>query len=301
MDTQVISGLSMALPIGLLLLLGFWLLFRKRPAERLPALHSMVLMFLIFMILQFLFLVFHEGGHSLYAIGHGVPVTLYVHPFFFSGFSRPIIDTSFWMDILGSAIATPLALLISAPFWKRRSLALLPLVMLFPWVAVNDGLNISGVMGGDFVNVIHKTGLPHALFVILGVLLFFIGLISLFSLFPLAGMDPREYKVLFVLPAAMFLISVLSFLVAQLFVPGSPIDRNYSLGPDILLTASMSILLYPVIGFVLGVLYITLFRVLHPRLPAWLRNKTVSLNWKDLRFTGILWAVSLVIGFIIVI
>jgi hypothetical protein len=43
MNTQVISGLSMALPIALVLLLGFVLLFRKRPAERLLALRSMVL------------------------------------------------------------------------------------------------------------------------------------------------------------------------------------------------------------------------------------------------------------------
>jgi hypothetical protein len=301
MNTQVISGLSMALPIALLCLLGFWLLFRKRPAERLPALRSTVLMFLLFMILQFVFLVFHEGGHSLYTIRHGVPVTLYVHPFFFSGFSRPIIDTSLWMDILGSAIATPLALLISAPFWKHRSLALLPLVMLFPWVAVNDGINISGMMGGDFVNVVQKTGLPPALFVVVGVLLLFIGLLSLFSLFPLAGMNPRQDTALFVLPAAMFLISVLSFLVAQLFVPGSPIDRKYALGADILLTANMSLLLYPIIGFVLAVLYVTLFRAFHPRLPAWLRSETVSLNWKDLRIPGIVWAASLAIGLIIVI
>src|SRR5512136_133305 len=295
MNPQVISGLSTALPIALVLLLGFWLLFRKRPAESLLALRSMVLMFLLFMIVQFLFLVLHEGGHSLYCVCQGVPVTLYVHPFFFSGFSRPILDTSFWADILGSATSIPVALLISWLSWKRRSPALLPLAMLFPWVALYDGINITGIMGGmsgDFVNVVQKTGLPAAPFVILGALIFCIGLISLFSLFPLAGMDPGDNQALFVIPAAMFLISVLSFLVAQLFVPGSPIDRQYSLGQDILLTANISILLYPIVGLILAVLYVSLFRKISPRLPAWLRNETVKLTWKDLRLPGILWAVS---------
>lgn len=303
MNTQVISGLGMALSLALILFLAFLLLFRKRPTERLPVFRSMVLMSLLFMMLQFVYLLFHEGGHSLYAIWRSVPVMLYVHPFFFSGFSRPIIDAGIWQDILGSATAILISLLISLLFWKRRSPALLPLVMLFPWAALYDGINITGVMGGmsgDFVNVVQKTGLPAALFVILGVLIFCIGLIALFSLFPLAGLDPRDNRALFVIPAAMYLISVLSFLVAQLFVPGSPIDRKYSLGQDILLTANFSILLYPIVGFVLAVLYVTLFRKQYPRLPTWLYAETVNLTWKDLRVPGIFWAVSLITGLIII-
>lgn len=304
MNAQANSGLGLALLIALVLLSGFVLLFRKRPAERLLALRSMILMFLLFMIVQFLYLVFHEGGHSLVIVRQGVPVTLYVHPFFFAGFSRPIVDTGLWVHILGSATSIPVALLISLLSWKRRSPALLPLAMLFPWVALCDGINITGILGGmsgDFANVVQITGLPAALFDILGALIFCIGLISLFSLFPLAGLDPRDSQALFVIPAAMFLISVLSFLVAQLFVPGSPFDREYSLGQDILLTANFSLLLYPIVGFVFAVLYGTLFRQLVPRLPAWLRAETVQLLWKDLRLPGILWAVSVAIGLIIVI
>jgi hypothetical protein len=301
MNTQVIPALIAALPIALLLLLGFWLLFRKRPAERPSALRSTVLMFLLFMLLTFLHLVLHEGAHSLYTIWHGVPVTLYVHPFFFSGYSRPFIDTSIWEDIPGSAGAIPVALLISLLFWKRRSLALLPLVMLFPWTALTDGLNVTGIMGGDFANVVQKTGLPTAPFVILGALIFCIGLVSFFSLLPLAGLDPRDRRTLFAIPAAMFLVSVLSFLVAHLFVIGSPIDREYSLGREILLTANSSLLLYPMFGLLLALLYVTVFRKLYPRMPAWLRTKTIDLTWKDLRLPGILWAVSLVIGLVVVI
>jgi len=108
----------------------------------------------------------HEGGHSLYLLVRGVPITLYVHPFIFSGFARPIIpNSSPWPDILGSATAIPVGLLISLLFWKHRSLALLAWVMLFPYIAMLDGFNVMGIMG-DFCNVVQSTGLPAALFFI---------------------------------------------------------------------------------------------------------------------------------------
>ena len=53
-------------------------------------------------------------------------------------------------------------------------------------------------------------------------------------------------------------------------------------------------------GLLLAVLYITLFRKIHPRLPAWLRTDTVALTWKDLRLPAILAAVSVILGLIIV-
>jgi len=183
-------------------------------------------------------------------------------------------------------------------FWKRRSLALLPLVMLFPWIALSDGYNVMGIQD-DFRNLVQSTGLPAAPFFILGALIFCIGLISLFSLFPLAGLDPGDNKALFVLPAAMFLISTVSFLVEHLFVPGSPIDLEYFMGREILLENLF--IFWLIFGIVLAVLYVTLFRKLYPRLPAWLRSETVNLTWKDLRLPGILWAVSVVIGLIIII
>ncbi len=301
LDTRplVISGLGTALAIALLLLLGFWLLFRKRPAGRLPALRSMILLFFLFMLLKFLQVLIHEGGHSLYALLRGVPTTLYVHPFMFAGYSRPnIVGASIGYDILGSAIALPVGLLISMLFWKRRSTARLPLLMLFPFIALNDGFNVMGMMG-DFRNVVQSSGLPAALFLILGALIFCIGMLSLFSLLPLAGLDPGDPGALFVLPAAVFLASALSFLVAHLFVPGSPIARAYFLGREILSSASLGFV-FTVIFFVLAVLYVSLFRKLSPWLPAWLRSGTVNLTWKDLRLPGILWAVSVIIGLIVI-
>jgi hypothetical protein len=303
MDTAplLIRGLGTALGIGLVLALGFWLLFRKRPAERLAALRSTVLISFLFMVVFFIQVVFHEGGHALVPLMRGVPITLYVHPFRFAAYARPIVDATIGKDILGSATSLPLCLLISGLLWKRRRPVLLPLVMLFPYAAMGDGINLTGVMGGDFSNVVQSTGLPAPLFLILGGPIVGAGLVSMFSLFPLAGMDPKDKRALYVLPASLFLIGIISFVVAHLFVLGSPIDREYWMGPEIILSANLSIYLLPIMGTVLAVLYVTLFRWLYPRLPAWLRNETVRLTWKDLRLPGILWAVVVAIGLIVVI
>lgn len=302
LDTRplLMSALVTALPIGGILLLGLWLLFRKRPAQRLPALRSMVLILMLFMFVSFIQVLAHEGGHSLHLLANGVPATLYVHPFFFKGFSRPLIDVSIWKDILGSGVSLPLCLLISAPLWKRRSLALLPLVMVFPYAALSDGINITGILGGDFLNLAQSSGLPPVLLVIAGAVIVCIGLIAMLSLFPLAGLDPDDPTALFALPAALFLWSALSFLTAHLFAPGSPIDLEYFVGGEIL-RSSNSFLLLLVIGALIAVLYVTLFRKLYPRLPAWLRTETTNLTWKELRMPGILWAASIAIGLVIVI
>ena len=125
-------------------------------------------------------------------------------------------------------------------------------------------------------------------------------MLTLFALLPFAGLDPGDNKALFVLPAAMFLISALSFPLALLFVPGSAIDLEYFAGREIVQSAGM-FALWTGFGLLLGLLYVTLYRKLSPRLPAWLRSETVELAWRDLRLPAILWAISLVIGLVIVI
>jgi len=143
-------------------------------------------------------------------------------------------------------------------------------------------------------------GLSPIPFFILGALIILVGLALLFAVFPLLGLDARDKRTLFVLPAALFLQSALSFLVALLFVPGSPIDRQYFLGQEIMAGAN-SFLMAAVTGVILALLYITLYRKLQPRLPAWLRTEKVEPTWKDLRLPALLASASLVIGLIIVI
>jgi hypothetical protein len=295
----LITGLRIALPIALILLLGFWLLFRKRPSERLSALRSMLLMLCLLLLVKFMQLILHEGGHSLYLLVRGIPITLYVHPFDFSGFYRPQLNYSdIWTHIPGSATAIPAALLISLPFWKRRSLAVLPLVMLFPFVALNDGMNVMG-FDGDFWNLVQVTGMSAIPFLVLGALIVVVGIVSWFAILPLADLEPQDRKPLFVLPAAMFLWGALSQLVALIFVPGSPIDAQYFLGREILASAN-SILMMTLIGAFLAVVYVTLWRRVYPKLPAWLRTEKVDLTWKDLRVPALLAVVSIVLGLIII-
>ena len=111
--------------------------------------------------------------------------------------------------------------------------------------------------------------------------------------------NPKDKKSLFVFPAAMFLLSTLSFLVAYLFVPGSPIDREYFLGQEIIAQAN-SFIPQTVIGLSLAVLYLTLYRKIAVRLPAWLRTETARLTWKDLRIPALLAAVSVILGILII-
>ena len=295
----LITGLRTAFPIALILLLGFWLIFRTRPSERLPALRSVFLMLCLLLLVKFMQLILHEGGHSVYLLVRGIAITLYVHPFDFSGFYRPQLDyADIWTHLLGSAIAIPAALLISLPFWRRRSLALLPLVMLFPFVALNDGMNVMG-FDGDFWNLVQVTGMSAIPFLILGGLIVVVGIVSWFAILPLAGLEPQDRKPLFVLPAAMFLWGGLSLLVALIFVPGSPIDAEYFLGREILASAN-SILMMTLIGTFLAVVYVTLWRRVYPKLPACLRTEKVDLTLKDLCVPALLAVVSVVLGLIVI-
>jgi hypothetical protein len=299
-DTQsfLVKGLRVAISIALVLLMGFWLLFRKTPSERLPKLHSMLLLFCLLLLFRFLHLVLHEGGHCLYLVSRGIPSTLYVHPFLLSGYCRPGIN-GIWSDLLGTMTALPLAALISLLFWKRRSLALLPIVMFFPFVAsLHEGFNVMG-LEGDFLNIVQINGLSPVPFYVLGGSIVLVGFFFLFAIFPLLGLDPKDKGSLFVLPAAMFLNSALTFLVAYLCVPGSPIDSEYFLAQEIMAQASPFIP-QTIIGLILAVLYLTLYRRIVVRLPAWLRTETVALTWKDLRLPAVLALTSVVLGMLII-
>jgi hypothetical protein len=161
----LLSGLGIAASIALILLLGFWLLFRKHSGERLLALRSMLLFFCLLLWLTFMQRLLHEGGHALYTLIRGAPSLLFVHPFNFPGYSRPILDASVWKDISGSVSALSFSLIISLPFWKRRSLALLPLVVICPYVLYSNGMYIFS-REGDFRNLMQTTGLPAIVLII---------------------------------------------------------------------------------------------------------------------------------------
>ncbi len=55
-----------------------------------------------------------------------------------------------------------------------------------------------------------------------------------------------------------------------------------------------------VMGVLLALLYLTVYRWLRPRLPAGLRMETVNLTWRDLRLPGLLFVTSVIVGGIII-
>jgi len=91
----------------------------------------------------------------------------------------------------------------------------------------------------------------------------------------------------------------LSMLVAHLVVPGSPYDVQYSIAAE-LIPNTNNFAIGTASWVILAMLYVTLFRWVYPRLPAWLRTETVALTWKDLRLPALLAAVSVILGLIII-
>jgi hypothetical protein len=121
------------------------------------------------------------------------------------------------------------------------------------------------------------------------------------SLFPLLGLSPQDKKSLFVIPAGYFLCTVLGLAIAYLIVPGSSFYITEWVVEETLVLAYQAIISLPVMGLILAVLYVSLFRRLYPKLPAWLRTETVTLAWKDLRLPAVLAAISVILGLIIII
>jgi hypothetical protein len=152
----------------------------------------------------------------------------------------------------------------------------------------------------DFNNIVQLTGLSPIIFQLSGLLLVVAGIFLFISLFPLLGLAPRDLRSLLVVPAALFLWSVVGLIVGTLFVPGSPIDVAYGLGEELLPTARSSLVLYLIFGVVLAGTYVTLYRWVYPRLPAWLRTEIVSLTWKDLGFPAVLAVICVVVGILII-
>jgi hypothetical protein len=271
----------------------------------LAVVRSTLLFFCLVFPLTFLHSILHEGGHALNMLAHGEPVTtLYIHPFSFAGFSRPMPTyNSVWFHAMGTLVALGVSLLIFILLWKRRSISNLPLVMLFPWIAIISGVGVIYIPAqtGDYYNIMQLAGLPGAVLFVPGILLILLGIFFFVSLLPLLGLAPSDARSLIPIPAGLLLWSLLSIAVAYLFVPGSPVDVHFQLANEIIQTANSAPITAVIMGVLIAAIYVGLYRWIYPRLPAWLRTETVIPTWKDLRLPGILWAVSVIVGLIIII
>jgi hypothetical protein len=292
--------LIVALVIAFGLLAGYWLYFRKRPSERRPAILSTLLLFCGLFPMSFLGFILHEGGHALANLLLGGTVwDFYVHPFTFSGFVRPITDAgSVWTHALGYATNLLVSFVILCLLWKRRSIANLPLVMLFPFWAHYQGILIL-ILNGDTANIMQVTGLPAIVFVILGLVLLCVGLLFLLAIFPLLGLTPRDVKSFLILPMAFSLYSLVGWLVAHWVVPGSDFNYRYLEGVSIIESANVMAVAMPLLGGLLAIAYMALYHKIQPSL-AFLHTKTAALTWKDLRLPAALAVVSILVGLFII-
>jgi hypothetical protein len=260
------------------------------------------LFFCVLFSLRFLILLFHEGGHVLPDLIDGnVTNILYVHPFTFSGFAGLGFQYRVITYAAGPVMAVLVPLLIFILLWKHRSAALLPLIMVFPWSAMEVGINLVQIaQTGDYHNIIHLTGLSEAVLVIPCLVVFVIGCFYFLSLMPLLGLGPKDWRVLLVLPAAVIPWIGVSLLVAPLVVPGSPIDTIYHQGTMIIQEASGIGPFDVLLMLFLGVIYLTLYRLIYPRIPSWLKTETVLLTWKDLRIPALSAAACVIVGLILI-
>jgi hypothetical protein len=266
---------------------------------------STLLLFFLFFPLSFMRQFFHEGGHALFNLAQGVPIHfLYAHPFSFVGFVRPMVDYySIWQHVLGSAVEILVSLLIFILLWKRRSIYTLPFLMILPWTAIFTGIGEAlDILGksGDAYNIISITGLPAIVFYIVDFILAIVGIFFFISLFPLLGLAPEDGKALFVLPAGMLLYAALGSMIANLFVPGSSIDVRYHLAHEIIASAYYRPIFMGLIGVLLAVIYITLYRRVYQKLPVSLQAEKECPTWRNLWYPGLLFTVSVIIGLIVI-
>jgi hypothetical protein len=268
-------------------------------------LQSTLLVFLLFFPVTFMSMFLHEAGHALFHLTQGVPVHfLYAHPFSFLGFVRPMAD---YYSIGVHASGTVFELLVSGVIfvllWKQRSFYTLPFLMVFPWVALYDGMGgIFDILGntGDYYNILTITGWSPVGFYLISSILIIVGIFFLLSLFPLLGLKPDDRKSLFVLPAGMLLYTALGLPIAYFLVPGSPIDLQYHLAHEIISSAYYRPFFMGAVGLLLAVIYITLYRYFYRRIPVSLRTELISLSWRDFWYPGLLFIISMILGLMVI-
>jgi ABC-type Na+ efflux pump permease subunit len=173
---------------------------KERPSLTLVStLQSTLLVFLLFFPVTFMSMFLHEAGHALFHLSQGVPVDfLYAHPFSFVGFVRPMADyNNVWVHASGTVIELLVSVVIFVILWKHRSFYTLPFLMVFPWVALYDGMGgIFDILGhtGDYHNILTITGWTPVGFYIMSPILIIFGIFFLISLFPLLGIKPQNRK-----------------------------------------------------------------------------------------------------------
>jgi hypothetical protein len=267
-------------------------------------LRTALLVFLLFFPLTFLHLLVHEGGHALVNLFYKIPNTgIFIHPFSFSGFSRPMFDYhNVWSHLGGPAVSILVVLILFLLFWKRRTFNYLLLLAYIAWTAFWEGMGFLDILGGggDFFNVTRVTTLPVGMFFAIDLLLFITGIVLFVSLLPLFGLKEDDLTALWAFPLGMGLFGLVSFAMANILAPISPFAIQYDLVHEIQVSAGYRPVLMSAAGVLFAGFYVTLYRSICKKLPAFLRSEFRPLSWRDLRWPAELAAVSIILGLIII-
>jgi|GEM_PF-5689248 len=251
---------------------------------------------------SFLHVLFHEVGHALMAFAYGESgIQLFIHPFAFSCYARPIVTLDNGLYHLAGPLAgllIPLVIFLIARRWRSpRSLFL---VMLFPWSLLWEGLNMLAILTntGDFYNLAMLTGIPTMLFAVIGIALMLAGTLMIDSRLPLAGIKPDNYNSLWVVPLSVILWSLPSFLVACWLIPKSDFVIQWQLQEEIQTVARMWLFLMAAIGLLLGSAHVTLYRLLDRRFKKKRKQSIITIRWRDMVLPTVWGVLSVAVGLV---
>ncbi|MDR9452087.1 MAG: hypothetical protein RI637_12830, partial [Acidimicrobiia bacterium] len=249
----------------------------KAPGLFTTTIRSTLLLFLTLLPMMFMFELVHEGAHALSHLAHGGAVRFFsAGPFPMGAYFTPVQPSSLtvWDYASGHVVTLTASLLLFALLWRRRSVAILPLVMLFPWAASHALMTVSGLAQGidDFNYVIDMTGWPAWPFFALFSILAVAGILLFVSFFPLLGLSPKDKRTLFVIPGGFLLWAVVGLMAAYAFELGSRAESQSIDGVFVALLMA--------VVFVLA--YFTIYPVVERRLPAHLRTEARDSAWRDL-------------------
>jgi hypothetical protein len=272
----------------------------KTPSSISSAWKSAILLALTYFPLSFLHILLHEGGHALVAWAYGTAgIRIFVHPFAFSGYSRPIFDAgNILFHAAGplSALAIPLVVFL---FTRRfRSAAGLFLTMLLPWCLFWEGLNMASVLmgAGDFYNLSVLTGLPVALFAALGFLLILAGILMIGACLPSTGLRPDSNHAFWAIPASFVLWVLPGNLIARFLVPHARFAVEYQLAEEIAAVAGLWLFVMAAAGLLIAGAYATLFRRIARRHPERESLQAADVPWRALFRPAVWCAASIVFG-----